>query len=154
MTKPSTYFRDTLPPPHTCQKCKYGYAEKSLSLSEKGKTMRFGNPGAQPLDVISVDQCWLKQQPACDYLILDWKERLYLVELKGSDIAKAYKQLHAMLVALVPASFTEAISCFVIANKVPSAVQAEVKNIKKKMKRWRSVTFTDRTKTHTAVIPA
>jgi hypothetical protein len=111
-----------------------------LSLREHGQTMRFKNSTGNPIDSIAVDQCWLQQQSACDYLVFDWDNHPYLVELKGSDVEYAYQQLQATLNALVPKRMKEEILCFVIARKFPPIAQANAQKILKQMrKQWPKV---------------
>jgi hypothetical protein len=106
-----------------------------LSLSENGKTMRFKNPSQRPVDAIAVDQCWLPQQCACDYLVLDWNGRPYLVELKGVNIDHALDQFEETVKALLGATIKEEIMCFLIATAVKTPQAKTLNRIKRMQKR-------------------
>ena len=142
-------FLKPFPARHTCRKCKYAFAGKILSLTENNKTMRFNNPGEHPLDAISVDDCWLQQQTACDFLVLDWQGHPYLVELKGGNIQRALDQLEETLRTLMPTHIREPISCFLIAKDV-SIPRTKIQNREKTMRgTWPYVEIIPKSRQHT-----
>jgi hypothetical protein len=142
-------FKLSFPEPHSCRKCNYAFKGKVLSLTEKKKTMRFENPGGHPLDAVSVDDCWLQQKTACDFLVLDWKGRPYLVELKGDNIKRALEQLEATLLALIPTRIQDPIPCFLVAREV-SIPRAEIQNREKKLrKNWPQASIISKSRQYT-----
>ena len=66
-------------------------------FSEQGKKIRFTTRPGESVDALVIDDCVLTDnQPKCDGLFVftsPSKNALALVELKGSDIAKAFAQL-------------------------------------------------------------
>lgn len=70
---------------------------KRISCSEKGKTYEYINKSNNFVVKIRVDECLIKgeQHNKCDFLILSCGEQknAYLIELKGSDLDHAAKQI-------------------------------------------------------------
>ncbi len=73
-------------------------SRSKFTVSEKGKAFELDNANGLKGEVIKVDQCiYLKSDittERCDYLMhFKDKNKLYFIELKGSDIAKAINQI-------------------------------------------------------------
>lgn len=70
---------------------------KAIFCSEKGKTYEYINKSSNFVVKIRVDECLIKgeQQRKCDFMVLSCGEQktAYLVELKGSDLEHAAKQI-------------------------------------------------------------
>ena len=67
-----------------------------FQVSEHRSIVRFVNLDAQQVYQIKVDGCAVTTGERCDWLInFSWKSRSIFVELKGSDMDKAYSQLAA-----------------------------------------------------------
>lgn len=69
-------------------------AQKITTRSEKGKRIKIDNPRELPISVIRVDGCAIKSGNKCDFMFeIDDAETSIFVELKGSNIKHAIKQL-------------------------------------------------------------
>lgn len=74
---------------------------KIITAEENNRKLIINNPSAKKINKVKVDGCLIKQTECCDYLfevfeVVNQQEKISLViylELKGSDIEKAYKQL-------------------------------------------------------------
>ena len=74
--------------------CSKEIAKRRVSLKEKRKVCYIVNSHLLKLLKIDVDGCLNLEGPRCDYLIIKPSENhgLY-IEIKGRDIAHAFKQL-------------------------------------------------------------
>jgi hypothetical protein len=109
-------------PEHCCQL----HTGPLLVCEENRRRMEFRNPQRHPLHKCRIDSCAVPAslQPACDWLVIDHRQRGHFVELKGGDITRALQQLEASLHSfrahLAP---RETIHCWVIASsgRIPAA---------------------------------
>ena len=70
----------------------------STSVKEKGKEFRIENISSDDICKLQIDDCFIKskEEIKCDYLFYFCKtEEIFLVELKGTDIEHALKQVIA-----------------------------------------------------------
>ncbi|WP_321402775.1 hypothetical protein [Maridesulfovibrio sp.] len=79
--------------PKDCEKL----LKKKSHILEDRKTgskasVRLENKAQTKFTVIEFDGCKMENQTACDYVVTTEKQALY-VELKGSDVRKAHKQV-------------------------------------------------------------
>lgn len=70
-----------------------------LALGEERSRFVLVHPAQVPVQVIKVDTVLPPATPQCDYVLVMQAQELY-VELKGSDVEHAVKQLHSTLKAL------------------------------------------------------
>jgi len=111
--------------------------------------MVFRKPKGRLADLIRVDNCVLRQVPACDYLVVDWVGRKHFVELKGKHAEEGLKQIGATIPEFLERGSEEEIWCFVICSRIVTAaspgMRSEEARIRKKWKRakiiWRSKTY-------------
>lgn len=76
----------------------YSGDKKDCPVSQKGKTYRIINSSRSVLNVYVVDPCLIPdmQQKKCDYLVLadnPCSPKAFFIELKGSDITGAIRQI-------------------------------------------------------------
>ena len=106
---------------------------KKIAVSENGRKFTINNPDQKEVAKIKVDGCLIDDdRERCDYLfeviIPDIKDKetknidtAIYVELKGSDIEKAFKQIMATLGYLIDRHRQVNKECFIVASRVPKA---------------------------------
>jgi hypothetical protein len=78
-----------------CTRCSH---DSEIVVSEKKSRYQLNNPGKKLVCVTKIDGCFVVQQLACDYLITDCHDYVaYFIELKGSDVYRAYDQIQHSL---------------------------------------------------------
>jgi len=82
--------------------------------------MRFCKPPTRSARKIRIDGCVIKNALACDYLIIDWRERKHFVELKGKDVDYAYEQLEATIPKFTFLGANDVIWCFIVCSEAPA----------------------------------
>ena len=107
---------------------------KSLVCEERGRKMVFHNPNRCALDQIRVDGCVIKQETACDYLVLS-EDRHHFVELKGRHVMDAYRQLEATIPRFIEAGSSKPIWCFVVSTKNVPAMQTGIQAAERRISR-------------------
>ncbi len=113
-----------------------------LLVCEEGRCkMIFRKPANRTADKIRVDNCVLRQAPACDYLVIDWIGRKHFVELKGRHVEEGLKQIGATIPHFLVPGSTEEFWAFVICTGIAPAAQpgsqTEQARIKKRWKNGR-----------------
>jgi len=107
--------------PEPCQK--YSDKRRTVALRDsKGgpSEYRAENPKGRTLTVIEIDGCCIKQREACDFLMLADENEAWLIELKGSDVIKAIRQIHATLDVLGEKLRPRTIHARVVPTRVPT----------------------------------
>jgi hypothetical protein len=66
-----------------------------IVISQKGRTARFHNPRKETILLIEVDGKMITSGERVDYLVAHPKVVDIIVELKGSDVSKAIRQIRA-----------------------------------------------------------
>lgn len=66
-----------------------------VSVEENATKATFSNPAKKKFTKTQIDGCLVKNQTACDWLIVRDSKDGVLVELKGSDVAHALDQIEA-----------------------------------------------------------
>ena len=84
-----------------------------LVCEENGRRVVFSKPRRKSAEKIRIDGCVLRQEPACDYLVRDWKDRHYFVELKDGHDEHALKQIAATIPHFFGATSKESFWCLV-----------------------------------------
>ena len=121
---------------------------KKIPVSENGRKFTIDNPDKKEVVKIRVDGCLIDDdRERCDYLfeviIPEIKdegsetkniETAIYVELKGSDIEKAFKQIMATLGYLVDRHRQIDKECFIVASRVPKA-SAKTQELAEKLKK-------------------
>lgn len=68
---------------------------------------------------LRVDDCLIKDGLKCDYLlIIEAEEKLYFIELKGSDLVKAVEQINITLDKLLPSIDYKIVNGRIVLSKV------------------------------------
>jgi len=68
-----------------------------IVLKEKNRQLRINNPKRQRIRRVRIDGCVITDGIRCDYLIIGQNNTEYFVELKGSDIEHAVKQIETTI---------------------------------------------------------
>lgn len=93
----------------------------NVKLEENGREVKFQNPTKQEHIVVDVDGCCLKNQLAADYLVIVPKVGQLIVELKGTDVRHALKQVVATAKHCVGHKYTQKpIHALVVAKNCPA----------------------------------
>jgi hypothetical protein len=105
-----------------------------IRLKEKRSTIIFENPQRLAVRKLRVDKCSMIKGLRCDYALeADSIEDEFYIELKGSDINHAVKQIESTIQQISDDVFKKPKSCFIIATRVyGSDLQRMVKEMKKK----------------------
>ena len=103
-------------------KCTSNVSDSNIVVKENKSSFQLRNPQRLGIKKIQVDGCLIDDdRERCDWLLVvdsDNPRALY-VELKGSDIDKAIKQLEATLI-YTKSDFVDANrECFVVSTRVP-----------------------------------
>lgn len=78
------------------EECISDLCDKKIVVSEKGKKFQLNNRKLYKAKIVNIDDCVIKNREckSCDYgIILDECLEGYLIELKGSDLKRACKQI-------------------------------------------------------------
>lgn len=74
--------------------CKIESTDSKIKFEEKGKSIVFVNSARKPYIKVQVDGCQIVDGEKCDNLLVDEEVgNEYFVELKGTDVAHALRQL-------------------------------------------------------------
>lgn len=101
-----------------CEKYK---SDAKIVLQENKSKITFLNPNQDQILLIRVDDCVIKDDDTlrCDYAIIPCDEVEIYVELKGSDISHAVKQIESTIRLLSNNPKKIKKLCFVVSTRVP-----------------------------------
>lgn len=110
---------------------------KIISIQENRRKFTLQNPSFLHVNKVQVDDCYIKKGLRCDYLFEIIKDssvqKVFYIELKGSDIRHATKQLINTLQKCIDLHKNISKKCFIVASKYPKAsVSSQI--IKKEFK--------------------
>ncbi|MGF1519400.1 MAG: hypothetical protein ACFCVB_16590 [Nodosilinea sp.] len=117
--------------------CEEYKSDARLVLQENKSKITFLNPRQDQVLIIRVDGCVIKNNKIlrCDYAIVPCDEVEIYVELKGSDISHAVKQIESTIKLLSDNPQKTKKLCFVVSTRVPkqsTSVQQLQSQFKKK----------------------
>ena len=114
------------------KKCSEDIKKKIIAVSENTRKFEIRNDNSRSVNKVRVDGCLIDDnRERCDYLFEIDKLVIY-VELKGSDIQKAYNQLIATIGYCKHRHDKIAKECYIVASRVPRA-GTDIQTLKKKM---------------------
>lgn len=95
-----------------------------VKISDKrSKDARFENTGREVITVVNVDGCVIKDGPRADFVVRYPENKSVIVELKGSKVEYALKQIEATASHGVANGWlTKPIGALVVASRVPPAI--------------------------------
>ena len=137
-------------------KCNTYSNNKLISVSENKRTFKIKNSSSFNINEVVVDDCYIKVGERCDYLfeIIDQGtlEKVFYVELKGSNVTHAIEQLKATIIHCKSIhNIVNLKQCYIIASKFPSAGPSS-QALKKKFKRENKIQLFIDTKVKEIVI--
>jgi hypothetical protein len=117
--------------------CEEYKSDARLVLQENKSKITFLNPNQDQVLIIRVDGCVIKDNEIlrCDYAIVPCDEIEIYVELKGSDISHAVKQIESTIKLLSDNPKKIKKLCFIVSTRVPkqsTSVQQLQSQFKKK----------------------
>jgi len=113
------------------EKCSEKSKNKIIAVSENTRNFEIRNDKSRLVYTVEVDGCLINDGKRCDYLFEIDKLVIY-VELKGSDIQKAYNQLIATIGYCKHRHDKIVKECYIVASRVPRA-GTDIQTLKKKM---------------------
>jgi len=117
------------------EKCSERIKKKIIAVSENTRKFEIRNDNSRSVNKVRVDGCLIDDnRERCDYLFeIDKPISLVIyVELKGSDIQKAYNQLIATIGYCKHRHDKIVKECYIVASRVPKA-GTSIQILKKKM---------------------
>ncbi len=83
-----------------------------------------------------VDKCLISEGEMCDYLLVVEDEKLYFIELKGSDLIKAISQVSTSIDKLIPIFSHNAVNGRIVLSKVnaPDLRDTRLIKLRKRLK--------------------
>lgn len=129
------------------QHCVVSTKHKLLKFSEKRSSFVIVNDKQQPLIKKQVDGCLITSGKRCDWLVIDpvTQAEIY-IELKGSDVLEAVKQICATIKVLTAGPVKKV--GYIICTRCPVAT-TEVQAIQKMVFKKFGVILRVRTSAHT-----
>ncbi len=112
-----------------------------ISTSEKGKTFKISNQSKHNIYKIRVDRCLIEDKKVikCDNLFIDCDDETgHFVELKGTDIEHAYKQLTSTIKwwrEKVKHPQKEKTYAYMVSSSIPAAAEQKFRALKEQFKR-------------------
>ncbi|MFA4851684.1 MAG: hypothetical protein WC868_07535 [Bacteroidales bacterium] len=115
-----------------CEKIK---TDRYIVLHEKKSKITFVNKARLKVRKILIDGCVIKNNEIrCDYLVIRQPDEEIYVELKGSDVSHAIKQIENTIVKVSHNAKSLDKYCFIISTRCP-LISPEIQNHKLYFKR-------------------
>jgi hypothetical protein len=106
-------------------RCATESTDKKITAKENGRKLTLENPNGKLVRKIQVDGCLItdNSHKRCDYMFEIEKPIRFVIylELKGSDIKKAYEQLVATIDLFIEAHRGIKKDCHIVASRVPQS---------------------------------
>lgn len=112
-------------------KCICITTDSNIKFEEHKCAIFFTNPQRKTCSRICIDGCVITEGLRCDNLLIDWNGNEYFVELKGSDISHAIKQIEATIPLLHKAGAQ--IKAFIIHKSRSPQFTTEIQRAKKRL---------------------
>jgi len=123
-----------------------------IVVSENRREFRIDNRLKNQINRVEVDGCLIKNGQKCNYLFeIIEQNRVFYVELKGSHISEAVRQLEATIKFCKNEHINSQKSSFIVASKVPKS-RTNTQNLKKEFKKRNGHILKIFTSKHTEII--
>ncbi len=122
-------------------KCEEMKNDPLIPLGEKRCKITFKNGSHKNVRVIEIDGCVITEGLRCDYLVIPENGIEHYVELKGSDIFHAVKQLKRTITEVSEDPRHGKKYCFIVSSRCPTT-SAKIQNIQYKFKKEFNSTLT------------
>lgn len=134
-------------------KCEKASSDPLKALKQNQSEFIIENPNHFKFYIVQVDDCAIKEGLRCDYLVFpdskDIKKTLEIyIELKGSDILHAIKQLEATIQQLSDNPAKQEKVCVIISTRCPQTT-TEIQKFKVKFKKTYNAKLEVKNKTYT-----
>ena len=107
----------------------------SIVVRENRREFRIDNRLKIQINRVEVDGCLITEGQKCDYLFeIIEQNRVFYVELKGSHINEAVRQLEATIEFCQNKHRNSQKGSFIVASKVPKS-RTKIQNLKKEFKK-------------------
>ena len=119
---------------HDFGKCESTVRNKRITLKEKRSTIIFVNEKRLAIRKVTVDGCVIRDGLRCDYLLIGNDAHEHYIELKGSDVKHAIKQIVATIKQISCAAKAHPKSCYISSTRCPltgTDIQSEKLRFKK-----------------------
>jgi hypothetical protein len=122
--------------------CEEYKTDAKIVLQENRSKITFLNPNQDQILLIKVDDCVIRNNETsrCDYAIIPRDEIEIYIELKGSDILHAVKQIESTINSLSDNPQKIKKLCFVVSTRVPSQT-TNVQQLQSQFKRKFNASF-------------
>lgn len=123
------------------EKCFEKSKNSIIFASQKGKTFKINNQSKHTIYKIQVDDCLIEDKKVikCDNLFIDCDDEIgHFVELKGTDIEHAYKQLTSTIKwwrEKVKHPQKEKTYAYMVSSSVPASAEQKFRTLKEQFKR-------------------
>ncbi|NEO40489.1 MAG: hypothetical protein F6J90_30780 [Moorea sp. SIOASIH] len=116
--------------------------DKKIVLSENRSKLTFLNPKRDKIRIITVDGCAIVDNKTlrCDYALVCSNGVEIYVELKGSKIAHAFKQIESTIKLLSDNPQKIKKLCFVVSTRVPK-LTTTIQQLQRKFKKNYNASF-------------
>jgi DNA-binding protein len=114
--------------------CEEYKSDSEIVLKENKSKIIFLNPEHLEILVVSIDGCVIKEGLRCDYMLLPNQNVEIYIELKGSDVSHAVKQLESTILKLSDNVQSKNKLCFVISTRCPK-LSTEIQQLKTQFKK-------------------
>lgn len=102
-----------------CQEFNDTRAKAVFKDKKVGRQFIAINKSSKKIMGLRVDDCLITEGAKCDYLlVIEAEEKLYFIELKGSDLVKAVDQINTTLDKLLPSINHKIINGRIVLSKV------------------------------------
>jgi hypothetical protein len=136
------------------KECTKNHRGKEIVCAEKGRKMIFLNPNQRVVGKHIIDGCQRLRAflsdancKLCDFLVVDWRSEEHYVELKGSNVEHALRQLESTILQLGSAKTNSRVYCWIITTESPST-QSKFQVLKEKFENQFKARLTIRTNQH------
>lgn len=117
------------------KECVVETTDSQIKFEEKKKVIIFHNPQRKSCLKVQVDGCVVKstQETKCDNLLVEDNGNEHFVELKGTDVAHALKQLDGTILKLTDkANKTKKVFAYVVCTNIAPQISGFVQKMKAK----------------------
>ena len=107
--------------------CEKPCRKPEIVVRERGSRFVLKNPKGIKVRVVEIDGCVIKEGPRCDWLFVATGDPTEIyVELKGSDIGHAIKQIKATIPQVSENARSVPKQCYIVGRRVPPGARPQV----------------------------
>ena len=117
------------------KECVVETTDSKIKFEEKKKVVIFNNPQRKTCLKVQVDGCVIKstQETKCDNLLVEDNGNEHFVELKGTDVAHALKQLDGTILKLTDkTNKTKKVFAYIVCTNMAPQISGLIQKMKAK----------------------